>query len=203
MEYSELDLARLAAMKAYAELEHELCLLFKVVMNCEAVVASAIFYQIANTRTRYAIMGSLLDIRHRETWKPAWPKIETWLGPCDTARNHIIHWGQEAHMVFTFRGADNQLMEQKRVEELTNSVRKWRVMEGPGQKYGVKQVYEARDQMRVMMHIVNRLGNCIHKPERWPWSDIFQRPVGDRTPVEFLQRLNEQGIPAQLPPYER
>ncbi|MEC9068167.1 MAG: hypothetical protein VX569_12905 [Pseudomonadota bacterium] len=204
MEYSQLDLARLAAIKAYAELENELCLLLKRAMAVEAEVASAIFYQISNTRTRYAIIGSILDISHRETWARAWGRIERWLGPCDTARNHIIHWGEESHLVLKMDGKTSEIVEQHVVDELTNSVRKWRMRgDSPRAKYNVNAIYEARDQMRVMTHIVSRFSNTIDKPERWPWRDIFQQPIGDRKPVEFLQHLNERGIPARLPPYDR
>ncbi|MGB3167088.1 MAG: hypothetical protein WBA68_09980, partial [Alteraurantiacibacter sp.] len=87
----------MSAMKTYARLEHELCVLVKVIMEIEAEMASAIFYQISNTRTRYAIIGSALDINHRETWKKPWKRIEGWLGPCDTARNHIIQWVECEH----------------------------------------------------------------------------------------------------------
>ena len=203
MEYSELDLARLAAMKAYAELEHELCLLLKIAIPVSADVASAIFYQISNTRTRYAIIGSVLDISHRETWSKPWGRIERWLGPCDTARNHIVHWGEESHLVLKMDSGSNKIVDQIIVSELTNSVRKWRRNNGPALKYSANTIYEARDKFRVMMHIVNRFQNSIHRPEQWPWSDIFQQPIGDLNPVEFLQLLNEQGTPAQLPPYDR
>ncbi len=57
MALETFDVARMEALKEYAYLERELCLLFKIILQVEAQVASAIFYQISSTRARYAIMG--------------------------------------------------------------------------------------------------------------------------------------------------
>lgn len=100
---SDFDLARLSALKEYSLLEHEVCLLLKSVLEIDYSQSAAIFYQITNTRTRYAIINSLLAIRKEGLWR-AWTGVEKWLGPCDTARNHLIHWFEDEISVVKFEG---------------------------------------------------------------------------------------------------
>ena len=207
MDLSTFDIARMKALKEYASLEFELCLLLKGIMQVEAQIASAIFYQISNTRTRYAIMGSMLDIRHPDTFKKAWPKLESWLTPCDSARNHIIHWGQErrivAYPVPLTPGArelfrQDWSYETKETEILTNNVRRWRASGSPAAGYTEKKLEEVRQQFETMKHIINRFNLTVHFPDKWPWTDIFQQPPAHRTPAEFLSSLNDRGFPARL-----
>ncbi|MGB3165537.1 MAG: hypothetical protein WBA68_02040, partial [Alteraurantiacibacter sp.] len=98
---------------------------------------------------------------------------------------------------------DRNDVEVLKVEQLSNGVRKWRPSEGRQLIYTADDVYKTRDDFRVMLNIVNRMSNCIHRPDEWPWRNIFLSPIENQTPVEFLQRLNDAGFPAQLPPYER
>src|SRR6476620_10557535 len=89
------DTSRMNALKEHAKLEYEVCRLFLVLLQTEPPVASAIFYNIAAARTRHVIIGSLLEIRHAETFTKAWPQLERWLRASDAERNHIVHWGQD------------------------------------------------------------------------------------------------------------
>lgn len=203
-EFTSFDLARLAAVKEYAALEREIFLLFKFLMNTEAKVASAIFYQIVSARTRYAIIGSLLDIHHRWTFKRSWNRIERWLGNCDTARNHIIHWYETGFTSVTVDVEGDGETDVQYIPELRNSARYGRSETWFEEKfYDEDEIRAERDNIRVAKHIVNRFGMCICEPELWPWTDIYRQPVGDRTPAEFLQLLNDRGHPAPLPPYDQ
>jgi hypothetical protein len=197
------------ALKEYASLEFELCRLLMILLQSEPAVASAIFYQIANTRTRYAIIASLLDIRHKGTFDKAWPRLEKWLVPCDTARNHIIHWGQDERVLIIpepmnagakeITGVD-LVLKKLRIPILTNNVRKWRPSQKPpfADVYSEAELKDCERQFRAMKHIVSRYWNSIDQPEQWPWPHIFQQPIARQTPAEFLSRLNELGHPAQL-----
>lgn len=201
MAFSTFDEARMQALKDYADLEYELCRLLHAILCAEAAVASAIFYQVSNTRARYAIIHSLLDIRHSDTFKKAWPKIEQWLQPCDTARNHIIHWGQDIRTtVNVIPGLSGEVDQDAEVTVaidlmLSNNVRKWRGSEAATLTYSEEGIRDESFKIRVMKHVVNRFSLSIYDPDRWPWTDIFQQPVSDRTPAEFLQRLNDRGHP--------
>jgi hypothetical protein len=200
-QHSSFDLARLDALKAYSALEYEIFLLFHFLMGAKIEVTAAVFYQIISTRTRYAIVGSLMDIDHRETWKRSWGKIERWLGMCDTARNHIIHWSPTVMHKITVDLGRGVTTGAEEIQRLKNSARLYRSSQNE-RVYTEADIKAERDGFRVMMHIVNRLALCVRHPDRWPWSDIYRQPVGDRSSVEFLQLLNELGHPARLPPYE-
>jgi len=202
---TSFDCARLAALKEYARLEFELCLLLRNLLQVDDAKASAIFYAITNTRARYAIIASLIDLGTTPKWK-AWAKIEKWLGPCDSVRNHLVHWFEDEYTLITMETDDDgkpvRVAEAARIPRLKNPSRRHRFSSGE-KYYRESEIYEERDKIRVMMHIVNRFEVSIGHPDEWPWSDIFQQPVSDQTPVEFLQRLNLQGHEARLPPYDR
>lgn len=200
---SSFDLARLAALKEYASLEHELCLLLRNLLEVDDPVAAAIFYQISNTRARYAIIGRLIALKPDPKWR-AWTKIESWLGPCDTARNHLVHWFESHYVQISVDTSDDGLKAAgvKRIPLLRNAARRGSF--NPEEKrYEVEDILEERDKTRVMQRIVNRFQLTVRRPDEWPWTDIFQQPAGDQTPVGFLRLLNERGHEAQLPPYDR
>ncbi|MEJ6790484.1 hypothetical protein BrevBR_13115 [Brevundimonas sp. BR2-1] len=199
---SSFDLARLAALKEYASLEHELCLLMRNLLGVDDPVAAAVFYQISNTRSRYAIIGRLIGLRPDPKWR-AWAKIERWLTPCDTARNHLIHWFEDHYMRVTVtEDGGLKAASAERVPWLRNATRRGS-FSADEKRYEAKDIFTERDNFRVAKHIVNRFQLTVWKPEEWPWTDIFQQPAGDLTPVEFLQLLNERGHAARLPPYDR
>lgn len=196
------DHARMSALKEYARLEYELCLLLKAILGVEAEIASAIFYQIANTRTRYAIIEGILDIRHADTFLKPWPKLERWLTPRDTARNHIVHWGQDTRIIINLEGGLTALAEGRKVTVkqdpiLSNNARKWRARR---QTYSESDLKDEEYATKLMKHIINRFNLSVFFPDKWPWTDIFQRPITDPTPEAFLRRLNDRGFPARLEP---
>lgn len=198
---NSFDEARMQALKDYADLEYELCLLLKAILRVEAPVASAIFYQISNTRARYAILSSLLEIRHPDTFKRPWPKLEKWLTPCDTTRNHIIHWGQDIRITLNAKPGLAGMLESDATVTidhallLSNNVRKWRGSEEQSLTYSEEGIRDEAFKFRVMKHIINRFNLSIFFPDKWPWTDIFQQPIGDPSPAEFLSRLNDEGYP--------
>ena len=200
---SPFDLARLSALKEYAKLEYELSLLLRNLLGVDDAVAAAIFYQISNTRARYAIISRLIALKPDPKWS-AWSKIESWLGPCDTARNHLIHWFEDHYTVVELKPRSDSGLEAAgvtRVPVLRNATR--RSSSNPNDKrYVIEDILTERDNFRVMKHVVNRLQLTIWRPDEWPWTDIFQQPAGCQNPVEFLQRLNERGHEAPLPPYD-
>lgn len=188
------------ALKDYADLEYELCILLKEVLRVQAPIASAIFYQISATRTRYAIIGSGFDINH-QPFKKAWDKMERWLGPLDTARNHIVHWGQDIRVITHAKPGKNGGMFEEGSEAqiehalyLKNRTRLWRG-DADQLSYTEEELRDWAWKFRTMMHVINRLGNCVRKPKEWPWTDIFQRPITDLKPEVFLSRLNDAGHP--------
>lgn len=205
MTISSFDTARLLALKEYAALEHELCKLLRNLLNVSDSVASAIFYQITNTRARYAIIDSLIELNCDGRWK-SWSKIAKWLMPRDGARNSIVHWFEDELIVIGVgRDEDGKLTGAESVEcrpRLKNASRRGRFSETETY-YSENELYLERDQVRVMKHIVNRLQLTICEPEKWPWRDIFLQPPADHTPEEFLSSLNGKGHPALLPPYPR
>lgn len=207
MTLNTFDVARMNALKEYATLEFQLCLLFKAILHVEAEIASAIFYQIINTRTRYAIMGSLLEIRHPDTFAKPWKRLEKWLGPCDTARNHIIHWGQDirttVYSVPMSPGASavtgkTTIFQTRETKLLTNNARRWRGAVSGERSYTEGRIRVAEQDFFMMKNIINRFMRSICRPEESPWLDIFQQPIAHQTPKEFLSLLNGRGIP--IPP---
>ena len=199
---SQFDLARLGTLKEYAKLEYELCLLLRNLLKVDDPVAAAIFYQISNTRARYAIISRLIKLKPEPQWR-AWTKIESWLGPCDTARNHLVHWFEgHSTTVYLDTSGDGGAGRVERTPLLRNAARSGTF--SPDEKrYRLDDILEERDRVGVMHRIVNRLQMTVWRPDEWPWTEIFQQPVGDQTPVGFLQLLNERGHEALLPPYDR
>ena len=206
---SPFDLARLAALKEYAALEYELCFLLQGLLGVKHQVAAAIFYQISNTRSRYAIISRLIALapesesesESEPQWR-AWNKVEHWLGPCDTARNHLVHWFEDHMIQIAVAPGENEFKPVARIPLLRNATRRGGYAAGE-KRYLLADVQQERDNFRVMLHIVNRFRLTVQEPEKWPWTDIFQQPAACRTPVEFLQRLNERGHKARLPPYDQ
>jgi hypothetical protein len=203
MTENTFDTARMEALKEYSNLEYEICLLLKEVLRVEAAIAAAIFYQITNTRARYAIIEGALDINFQDTFAASWPKLEKWLGPRDAARNHIIHWGQDIHVMILPKDGPGGLagiltgetdIEVVQSLHLSNPTKKWRL----GAKsvlYTEGEITDERRKSSTMKHIINRLRNCIREPDKWPWTDKFQQPITDSTPEAFLSRLNDAGYP--------
>jgi hypothetical protein len=58
----------------------------------------------------------------------------------------------------------------------------WRPGAKGGLLYSGAQIRAEEIATRTMKHIVNRFNNCVHQPDDWPWTDIFQQPITDRTP---------------------
>lgn len=207
MKPNTFDVARMEALKAYAMLEHELCLLLKAIIPVEAPIASTIFYSISATRTRYAIINSILEINYPDTFAKAWPKLEKWLIPRDTARNHIIHWGQNMHVIVqpmsgramaeVDKGA---LVTVRHDDKLTNTARRWRLKTGNEKVYAEKDIHGETAAIKTMEMIIRRYNSAIYFPERWPWTDKFQQPISDQTPEGFLSRLNDAERPAPPQP---
>lgn len=199
-EISSFDFARLAALKQYSDLEAELCLVLRYALEADHDAAVSVFYQVANTRARYAIISRLLGRRQEGVYRKAWDRIERWLIPCDSSRNQFVHWSEDSVIHVTVKSPEPPLQ--------IDSLEQHPVLRNPAgatrsRSHYETDIWKSRDQMRLMLHIVNRLGLTLDDPQRWPWTDIFQQPISDRTPEEFLTRLNDKGSPARLPPYER
>ncbi len=202
MDVSSFDRARLIALKQYAELELELVGLLRAILVIDHSIASAIFFQITNTRSRYAIIASILDIKYPDTWKKPWKKLESWLGPIDSARNHLVHWLEDESIVARVSTDGTLVRKVERVPHLANSARKWRRFTPGEKRYQQSDILLVAESARIMGRIINRLNATIDQPETWPWLEIFQQPITDQTPEAFLSRLNDKGHPAQLPPYQ-
>lgn len=201
IEINSFDKARVVALKQYAEIELELVRLLHNLLNVDHAIASAILFQITNTRSRYAIISSILEIKFNETWKLPWKMLEKWLVSIDSRRNHIVHWLEEEFIVINFDAEKNEIEDVETQPYLANSSRKWRAMSSKELIYKEGDILEVANSARVISRIMNRYNCSISEPDDWPWTDIFQKPIAHQTPVEFLQLLNDRGHPAQLPPY--
>lgn len=199
-EISSFDFARLVALKQYSDLEYQLCMLLQVTLKIESQAAATIFHRITNTRARYAIISDLLKLDDRLEFKQHWGKIEKWLSPCDAARNNIVHWEQGKTIVLDMRDNKNLTVSDK--PHLQNPAKRFQSSTHTN-VINEKEIWNARDKMRVMMHIVNRLWLSVDDPEQWPWLEIFQQPNTHLSPEGFLSSLNGRGCPAQLPPYPK
>ena len=199
-EISSFDFARLVALKQYSDLEYQLCMLLQVILKIESQAAASIFHRISNTRARYAIISDLLKLDGRLEFKQHWGKIEKWLGLCDAARNNIVHWEQGNTIVLDMRDNENIIVSDK--PHLQNPAKRFQSSSRTN-AISEKEIWDARDKMRVMMHIVNRLWLSVDGPEQWPWLEIFQQSNTHLSPDEFLSTLNDKGCPAQLPPYPK
>jgi len=199
-EISTFDFARLAALKQYSDLEGELCLVMRYALGTDYQAAATVFYQIANTRARYAIIGKLLGLREEGAFQKVWDRIERWLGPCDTARNQLVHWNEGETILLNLASQDP-------IE--VHSVERHKMLKHPAggspksPKHYEQDIRIKRDEMRVMLHIVNRFANQLLGPQDWPWSDIFREPPVCRNPVKVLRCLNYKGHAAPLSPYDR
>jgi hypothetical protein len=187
MDVSPLDAARIQAIKGYAELEYQLALLLRFIIDVNSSTAWAIFYQITNTRAKYAIIKNTLEINHGKVYIPAWNKIEKWLTPTDTVRNHLVHWVDDEYVDITMGKQDVTLTS---VRILTNAVHAFSAKK-MNTTYGVDAINKFVIDTNVIRHIVNRFGLTVHEPDKWPWTDIFQQPIAHQTPTEFLQVLND------------
>ncbi len=88
----QLVLARAEAIDAYASLEHWLCSLFAGLTKMDHDAAAIVFYRIANTRSRNAIIEDLLRRRFGTTYRAYWNSMLKFLGQLDQKRNQIVHW---------------------------------------------------------------------------------------------------------------
>lgn len=189
--FSPLSLARLELINEYAELEHQLCAAFGQAAKINPEIAKVIFFQISNTRSRYAIMSKVLSIHHSNQCSRSWPKIEKWLTPCDTARNHVVHWVERTTPVILM----NLESKTSRIGDPRIEIRNPSSPEPFGKSYTAKSVSEETTRIMIMKSIVNRFYLTLWEPDNWPWTEIFHQPIADRSATEFLQRLNDKGHP--------
>ena len=185
------------ALKSYAHLEFEVSLLLRSALAVEHAIASAIFYNISNTRARYAIIKAAFEINHPDTFAKSWPKIERWLTPRDTARNHIIHWGQDTritvlaeHVWNPKTGGKETLFKEEELGRLTNRARIGREQTEGDKAYTEEELRAEIDALSCMEIIVRRYHASVTHPAQWPWTDRFQQRIENPTPEEFLQSLN-------------
>lgn len=85
-------LARSNAIDAYANLENWLCLLLARLLGVEAKVAGIIFYRIANTRSRLAVLEAILKEMHGHDYSVFWNSLVREMKKIDETRNQIVHW---------------------------------------------------------------------------------------------------------------
>lgn len=193
-EVSYIDNARINFINEYAKLEQELRGLLQHTLAIGYEEASVILFSISSTRVRYAIMSKILKLRHPETFAHVWKKVETWLIPCDTFRNQVVHWVAKPTIVVAFN-AENQAFFVNEKLDLENQAALMSIRHET--KISIERIEEMTDRVNCVKHIVNRFGITIHEPDVWPWTDIFRQPIPHQNPEEFLQRLSDKGLPVQ------
>lgn len=96
--HKSIQLARAAAIEAYANLEQQLCLQFMDLMECDYSKASIVFYKITSTHFRNRILQTLLNQEYGDTYKKFWGSLIKLIRQIDQERNKVVHWhlvGQE------------------------------------------------------------------------------------------------------------
>lgn len=91
-------IARAEAIQGYANLEQNLCELFSYVSDTNPVVAGTIFFRLTNTRSRLAIINSLIRLKHQNTYNLFWNSVDKMLKDLDSDRNSIVHWHMAVNM---------------------------------------------------------------------------------------------------------
>lgn len=200
-EVSSFDFARLAALKQYADLENHLVGILRYALGGDHLAAKTVFFQIVSTSVRYRIIANLLRERDEGAFYRAWKWIEKRIGHCDIARNELVHWSERSIPTLTVsQDGDNlSVSEINLISALQNP--KSTANESPIIREA--DIWKKRDQMRVMLHIVNRFSLTLKSEEMWPWRDLFQQPITCDDPAAFLKVLNDAGHPAELPPFEK
>lgn len=88
-----LHVARARAIEQYGYLEQSLCMLFAAVLKIEEDYAGVVFFRIASTRARLAIIERLLKKRLAGDYNSAfWNPLIKALKLLDERRNEIVHW---------------------------------------------------------------------------------------------------------------
>ena len=200
-EVSSFDFARLAALKQYADLENHLVRILRYALAGDQLAADTVFFQIVSTSVRYHIITNLLREREEGVYSRAWKWIEKRVGDCDRARNELVHWSERTIPTITLsqEGENFSVSNIDLIPELRNP--KSNANASPIIREA--DIWEKRDQMRVMLHIINRFGLTLNDNANWPWQTLFRQPITFDEPAEFLKCLNEAGHPAELPPYQK
>ena len=106
-EVSALDFARINFLREYALLEQQLRQVLRCALSVDYDAASIIFFSIASTRTRYAIIDRLLEAYDEGRFRKAWSRLEKWLGTTDQFRNSVVHWHERMTPVHTINLENN------------------------------------------------------------------------------------------------
>ena len=80
------------AINAYAGVEAQLNNLFSWLLDTHQDVSSLIFYRVANTRSRNAMMQDLIKRKCGDTYKVYWASMFKFISKLDRKRNEIVHW---------------------------------------------------------------------------------------------------------------
>lgn len=181
----KFDNARMDAIKAYAQLEHSLALILKYLIGSDAETAWAIFFRIANTRSRYAIISDLLKLKHGSEYSKAWQKLEKWLVPLDTTRNHLVHWVTISDTVVQRTHRRVQAWEKP---TLKNPVS--RFSSGPNSpSYSLLDLLRYHNDTMAMAGVISFFAQCLNPAQPFALREKFQQPITHPNPEAFLRHL--------------
>lgn len=168
------------AIVAYANVEGQLAILLKRILNVDFQTAYLIFFAVQNTRARGELFDSLIANVHGKDIGPYWDSCSTFLAKLAKFRNALAHW-QPMMNIYYSGSSDSQ--EGVRMEHTL----------APGNLRGTLHSIEARHigpflvDCMIIRERVSALETIFEKkPETLP--EIFLKPIPDRNQAVLRQR---------------
>jgi hypothetical protein len=168
------------AIQEYATLEQSLFSLFQLLTDMEPRACGTVFFKIASTQARNAILDKLIRIKFKDKCALFWNPFLKDLRPIDTKRNEIVHW--------------NTIIE-SRLDENGSQVNSAKLRPPNFWVYTSSTEYIKTGDMLdfiVKCDIYARLCNMfsfalnenVDEKSRRPWLEIYQRPLTYPLPAD-------------------
>ena len=201
------SLHRISAINDYARLETVLCDFMRTLIGCDHHTGRVIFYNLTNTRSRYAIIAKLVKTKLDGTYAPAWPRVEKWLIKLDAKRNKLVHWVEQDTV--DLPNYDNMTIEEaakampKDITILWNN-KTYYNHDSDGESMSLSDIQMFSKEVKIQKQILTLLFRCSSLDHlKMPLREKFRQPPAHQNPEEFLQFLIHEGQPATPPPSPR
>jgi hypothetical protein len=154
------------AIDIYSAFESELMDLMQCLLGIDYRTANIVFWRIANTRSRIAILKDAFSPDIKGKVKTFWKGMQSQISKLDSRRNKIVHWQMTVHLCE--EGVDYVLKRQAKMD----------ILEMITINDLIAFIIETNFTVSVLRHFVKYLLDLKNGRSDLPipWQGIFQQP---------------------------
>jgi len=185
IEVTAFDASRLTALNQYAMLEVQLAHLLQTLLDTSISKANTIFYRVTNTRSRYAIIDSLISLTDDASARKFWSKIEKDLNPIDQFRNNLVHWVPVVDL-----GNSSEVLKNTPHQSLQPGHSIYKQDAARLTAVDIQKRLPDINRMTLLVSVFRwYFGETFPEPQRSAWREIFLQPITDQTAEALAQSL--------------